>query len=360
MELVGNLTSGIAHDFNNLLTVICNVSELLRTEGDAQRPSVANLLDDLDEATSRATLMTGQLLSLGRAPVAGTENVDLGLAVKGLARTLPRLLGSSVDLEVDASEVAIVNASPAGLQQIVLNLAVNARDALPNGGRIAIHVRVDGGHVSLVAEDDGVGMDEATRARIFEPFFTTKSNGTGLGLATVRELVKRYGGTIEVTSVLGKGTRFEVRFPVVAPSAEDEAAARPSDHPAVPTVQRRLLLVEDDQLVRRSLTRWLNSDGFEVIAVADGEEALSVLGAAENIACVVSDIAMAGLDGERLAGMIAERRPDLPVVLVSGNRTPSADFTASPLRAFVPKPLSQAKLASALARLLAERSPEAG
>jgi signal transduction histidine kinase len=357
MQLVGNLTSGIAHDFNNLLTVMCNVSELLRIEGEARRPAVASLLDDLDEATSRATLMTGQLLSLGRAPVAGAETIDLSLVVKGLARMLPRLLGSSVRLEVDAPEPAVVEASAAGLQQIVLNLAVNAKDALPDGGSIAISVRIDGDQVSLVTEDTGVGMDEATQARIFEPFFTTKSSGTGLGLATVRELVSRYQGVIEVTSAPGKGSRFEVRFPCRAPALEPRRAAAPSDRPPAPSRQRRLLLVEDDQLVRRSLTRWLISDGFEVIAVADGHEALSVLKAACDIACVVSDVAMPGLDGERLAEMLAEQQPDLPVVLVSGNRVPSAAFSASPLRVFVPKPLSQVTLARALARMLAARPP---
>jgi len=358
MELVGNLTSGIAHDFNNLLTVICNVSELLRTEGDVQRPAVASLLDDLDEATSRATLMTGQLLSLGRTPTTSGESVDLSLLVLGLARMLPRLLGSSVRLEVSAPEPALIAASPAGLQQIILNLAVNAKDALPEGGLIKINVHAQGDAVSLVTEDTGVGMDEATQARIFEPFFTTKATGTGLGLATVRELVTRYGGAIQVTSTLGNGTRFEVRFPRPAASSE---ILRSAKHSAPPpplgsiSRQRRLLLVEDDQLVRRSLTRWLISDGFEVIAVADGQEALSVLKAAHDIACVVSDIAMPGLDGERLAALLAEQQPDLPVVLVSGNRTPSADYSASPLRAFVPKPLSQATLSRALSRMLAAR-----
>ena len=356
MELVGNLTSGIAHDFNNLLTVICNVSELLRSEGAAQRPSVAGLLDDLDEATSRATLMTGQLLSLGRAPVSGVETVDLSLAVRALARTLPRLLGEGVRLEVDAPEPAMVNASSAGLQQIVLNFAVNAKDALPDGGRITIAVGVHDDYVSLVADDTGIGMDDATRAHIFEPFFTTKSSGTGLGLATVRELVDRYGGTIEVRSAPGQGSRFEVRFPRPTAPGQPELLPQASDRPPAPSRQHRLLLVEDDQLVRRSLTRWLLSDGFEVIAVADGQEALSVLKAAGDIACVVSDIAMVGLDGERLAEMLAQQQPNLPVVLVSGNRTPSESFAASPLRAFVPKPLSQATLARALARMLAART----
>ncbi|HKO46807.1 MAG TPA: ATP-binding protein [Polyangiaceae bacterium] len=362
MELVGNLTSGIAHDFNNLLTVMCNVSELLRIEGEAQRPGVASLLDDLDEATSRATLMTGQLLSLGRAPVTGEEPIDVSLVVKGLARMLPRLLGSSVRLEVDAPQPAMVNASAAGLQQIVLNLAVNAKDAMPDGGTITIAVRVRDNAVSLVSEDTGIGMDDATRVRIFEPFFTTKSTGTGLGLATVRELVTRYGATIDVISTLGKGSRFEVRFTHRAPTPPPGLTftAQPSDRPPPsggPSRQRRLLLVEDDQLVRRSLTRWLISDGYEVIAVADGNEALSVLKAAGDIACVVSDISMAGLDGERLAALLAEQQPELPVVLVSGNRTPNASFSASPLRSFVPKPLSQITLARALARMLAARTP---
>ncbi len=352
MELVGNLTSGIAHDFNNLLTVMCNVSELLRMERMAERSEVASLLDDLDEATSRATLMTGQLLSLGRAPVAGPEVVDMSAVVRGLARMLPRLLGSGVQLDVDAKTTALVEASPAALQQIVLNLAVNAKDALPEGGRIGISVSTLPGQVVLRTEDGGVGMDEATRARIFEPFFTTKSSGTGLGLATVRELVTRYGGTIDVQSTLGKGSSFEVRFPERTPDIEPRRVRQPSDRPPAPSGQRRLLLVEDDQLVRRSLTRWLISDGYEVIAVADGQEALSVLKAAGDIACVVSDIAMPGIDGERLASLLAEQQPTLPVVLLSGNRTPSASFAASPLRAFVPKPLSQTTLADALARLL--------
>ena len=352
MELVGNLTSGIAHDFNNLLTVMCNVSELLRMERLAERPDVASLLDDLDEATSRATLMTGQLLSLGRAPVAGPKVIDASATVKGLARMLPRLLGSNVQLEVNAPAPAMVEATPAALQQIVLNLAVNAKEAMPDGGRLGITVEVRGEDVLLVAEDGGAGMDEATRARIFEPFFTTKSTGTGLGLATVRELVNRYGGKIAVTSKLGAGTRFEVRFPQRLPPVLPSTSRARSEHPPAVTRQQRLLLVEDDQLVRRSLTRWLISDGFEVIAVADGEEALSVLKAAGDVACVVSDIAMPGLDGERLAAIVAEQRPELPVVLVSGNRVPNDAFFDSPLRAFVPKPLNQRSLSDALARLL--------
>ena len=290
-----------------------------------------------------------------RLGLVGTGAITSAI-VKGLARMLPRLLGSSVRLEVRAPSAAMVQASPAGLQQIVLNLAVNAKDAMPDGGRIRITVEVQGDVVSIITEDNGNGMDEATRARIFEPFFTTKSNGTGLGLATVRDLVSRYAGTIDVVSSPGNGSRFEVHFPCSAPSVEAERPVQAADRPAVPSRQRRLLLVEDDQLVRRSLTRWLISDGFEVIAVADGEEALSVLKAANDIACVVSDIAMPGMDGERLAALLADQQPELPVVLVSGNRTPGLSFSGSPLRAFVPKPLSQTSLADALARLLRAKS----
>jgi len=223
---------------------------------------------------------------------------------------------------------------------------------MPDGGCIRITVEVEGDQVLLVTEDGGIGMDDATRARIFEPFFTTKSSGTGLGLATVRDLVNRCSGQIDVTSELGKGSRFAVSLPRRSAPLESRRPVQPSDRPPPPSRQRRLLLVEDDQLVRRSLTRWLISDGFEVIAVADGHEALSVLKAAGDIACVVSDIAMPGIDGESLAALLAEQQPGLPVVLVSGNRIPGERFSATDLRAFVPKPLSQATLADAIARLL--------
>ena len=353
MQLVGNLTSGIAHDLNNLLTVMRNVSELLRTEISTTPASeVTGLLDDLNDATTRAALMTSQLLSFGRASTHGGELLDLGNAVRNLERMLPRLLGANITVGVDAPAGGIVNASRVAIEQILLNLALNAKEAMPNGGRLQLRVELEPGHVRLVSEDTGVGMDEVTRARACEPFFTTKASGTGLGLATVRELTSHFGGSVRIDSAPGRGARFELTFPRqhAAPPSTNVTSAPPAELAAGP--QPRLLLVEDDQLVRRSLARWLGAEGFEVLAVADGEEALSVLASSADFACVVSDISMPRLDGEQLARALSERYPDLPLILVSGNRSPSLDLIAKPSRAFVPKPLTQLELRLAIARVM--------
>ena len=312
---------------------------------------MTGLLDDLNDATTRAALMTSQLLSFGRSSAQGGELLDLGAAVKSLERMLPRLLGAGVSVEVHAPPGGVVNVSRAAVEQILLNLALNAKEAMPDGGRLSIHVRSEDERVLLVTEDTGVGMDAATRDRAFEPFFTTKASGTGLGLATVRDLVVHFGGSVSVSSSPGRGTRFEIAFPREQQALPVSTAA-PSE-PAPPVAATpRLLLVEDDQLVRRSTARWLSAEGFEVLAVADGEEALAVLASATEIACVVSDIAMPRLDGEALARALAETRPGLPVVLMSGNRSPDSALVELPTRTFVPKPLTQQELRLALARVM--------
>jgi CheY-like chemotaxis protein/anti-sigma regulatory factor (Ser/Thr protein kinase) len=309
------------------------------------------LLDDLDDATSRAKLMTSQLLSFGRTPVTDLKPVDLSAVVHALSRMLPRLLGSTIQVEVHTAPGAWVRASHAGLEQVLLNLAVNARDAMPRGGRLEIRVTVEEQAVVLTARDTGVGMDAATQERIFEPFFSTKAAGTGLGLATVRELVMSFGAAITVQSDPGQGATFEVRFQKLADPAVAAGASR-AQH-AAPRVSGRLLLVEDDQLVRRSVARWLDLDGFEVVAVANGQEALSVLASASGITCVVSDIAMPCLDGEELAAVLAEKFPSLPLVLMSGNRTPAAHLLEGPARTFLPKPLDRSSLRGAIGRVTA-------
>jgi signal transduction histidine kinase/CheY-like chemotaxis protein len=357
MELVGNLTSGIAHDLNNLLTVMRNVSELLRTELSTTPDSeVTGLLDDLNDATSRAALMTSQLLSFGRASTHGRERLDLGNAVRDLERMLPRLLGANIEVQVDAPPGGIVLASRAAIEQILLNLALNAQEAMPNGGRLQLKVEIEPNHVRLVSLDTGVGMDEATCRRAFEPFFTTKASGTGLGLATVRDLTNHFGGSVRVESAPGRGARFELSFPREHTALPSTSTVPGASAPLATGPQPRLLLVEDDQLVRRSLARWLGAEGFEVLAVADGEEALSVLESSTDIACVVSDISMPRLDGEQLAHALGERHPGLPLVLVSGNRSPSLELIAQPSRAFVPKPLTQLELRLAIARVMGTRA----
>lgn len=347
MELVGNLTSGIAHDFNNLLTVISSASHTLRDELPRLDSESRAWLDDLDGATFRATLMTRQLLALGRAPAGERTAVDLGLLVRELGRMLPRLLGSAIDINVAVQEGAIVLASRAGLEQVLLNLAVNARDAMPEGGTLRLEVRVQDDDVVLEASDTGQGMDEATQARIFEPFFSTKTTGTGLGLATVRQLIASFGGTVRMVSHLGHGSAFEIRLPRTNQPLELELDLPSETQNGPPSIRRRLLLVEDDPLVRRGLCRWLGFEGFEVVPVADGEEALALVGSMRGLACVVSDLSMPRLDGEKLASELAERHPQLPLVLMSGNRRPALELLTR-RRAFVEKPVDQARLLAAI------------
>jgi CheY-like chemotaxis protein len=282
--------------------------------------------------------------------VAEQVAIDVSEVVRSLGPMLPRLIGPTVAVELDAPPGAVVRASRAGLEQILLNLAVNAREAMPSGGRLSIRVSRGPENVLLTVEDTGAGMDAATQARIFEPFFTTKESGTGLGLATVREIVARAAGGIGVRTAPGQGTTFEIRLPRVdAPAPAQTAAPEPA--PALQGPQRRLLVVEDDALVRRGLTRFLEREGFEVVAVADGEEALALVSVSKRFACVVSDLAMPRLDGGLLAERLAQEHPTLPLVLLSGNRAPPPAGPGPQRRAFLEKPFEHAALRRAIDEL---------
>ncbi|MCX5741803.1 MAG: ATP-binding protein [Proteobacteria bacterium] len=219
MELVGNLASGVAHDFNNLLMVIRGATDALREDLVEGRPLDGTLLDELDAASDRATLMTRQLLSFGRAQPTEATEVDIGALVSNLGPMLPRLLGSKIAVDIQVVPDAIALASRVGIEQVLLNLAVNARDAMPTGGRLGLRVVTEADHVSVLVEDNGVRMNDELKAQVFTPFFTTKASGTGLGLATVRTALERVGGTISLTSQLGVGTTFEIRLARVTPSA---------------------------------------------------------------------------------------------------------------------------------------------
>lgn len=352
LQLVGSLTSGVAHDLNNLLMVVQSAAETLRAAGTTSDGKEA--LDDLEAATARMSVMTRQLLSFGRGTEGERSPFDVGAVVRALEPMLPRLLGSGVAVQVETVSGALVMATRAGLEQVLLNLAVNARDAMREGGRLTVRVGLEGQHVVLSVEDTGVGMDEATLRQAFDAFFTTKSTGTGLGLATVQRIVAGYGGSVVARSVVGAGTTFEVRIPRTAepiPSREGPSPGHPRPHVA------RVLLVEDDALVRRSLLRMLEGAGFAVVAAADGVAALATLEEAGSFSVVVSDISMPGLDGESLARRLAALRPSLPVVLMSGNRKPDGETLDSPLREFVPKPVTQHTLLAAIERVV--RPPSA-
>lgn len=356
MELVGNLTSGIAHDLNNLLTVIVGASDMLRAQV-AGKSGALGLLDELEGAASRASLMTRQLLSFGRMRSTEKELVDFGAIVSAMSKMLPRLLGQALTVEVRVESGAWVVASRSGLEQILLNLAVNARDAMPEGGSFSLELRVEEDELVLTASDTGVGMTPEVRERVFEPFFTTKATGTGLGLATVHKLVEEYGGTIAIESEPGRGARFTLRLPR-ATVARARAASGPSlQAPAEPASAggsapaTRILLVEDDPLVRKALERILEKSGHEVVAVGDGVEALAALDALDAVHCVVSDVAMPNMDGEALARHLADSRPELPMVLISGNREPSAALSPELARTFLLKPVGSEELERAIERV---------
>ncbi|HWP07582.1 MAG TPA: ATP-binding protein [Polyangiaceae bacterium] len=359
MELVGNLTSGVAHDLNNLLTVIVGTSDILRMRVVDRDPATVSLLDDLEGAASRASLMTRQLLTFGRLESSEHDRLDFGAILKEMSRMLPRLLGHGVSVEVEAGRDCEVMASRAGLEQILLNLAINARDAMPEGGKLRFALSATEDEVVLSAADTGIGMSEEVQARIFEPFFTTKATGTGLGLATVKQLADHYGGTIELESTVGKGTRFTVRFPR-APRKElpasDPMATDLASRPRATHSRGRILLAEDDALVRKALRRALEAGGYDVFAVEDGAQAVSALETEAAFDCIVSDVAMPNLDGEALAHHVTGTQPDLPMVLLSGNRQPSSALSPSLPRTFLMKPIGGDELRDAVARVIARRA----
>lgn len=351
MELVGNLTSGIAHDFNNLLSVVTSASNSLRGSLSLTHPEDEQALDDLDEASGRAILITRQLLSLGRSMVGERETLDLSEVLRSLKKMLPRLLGSGIDVEVETSDVAWVHVPRVGLEQIILNLAVNARDAMPSGGTFRAKVTVTGDRVQLLVSDTGVGMREADKKRIFEPFFSTKATGTGLGLSTVKQQVESSSGTIDVESEPARGAAFRITFPrAVSPEEED----RPSSSKLVsrrPRIAGRVVLVEDEPLVRRATGRVLSSGGYEVLAFADGEEALALCRTSQNISCVITDLVMPRLDGETLARELGLLRPDLPLIMMSGNREPAPELLQRSLSRYLTKPVSAQHLLDAIGEL---------
>jgi len=359
MELVGNLTSGVAHDLNNLLTVIVGTSDILRARIADRDPATVSLLDDLEGAASRASLMTRQLLTFGRLRSNENDRLDFTAILKEMSKMLPRLLGHAVSVDVAAEPECAVMASRSGLEQILLNLAINAREAMPDGGKLRFDLSRTTDEVVLHATDTGHGMSEEVKARVFEPFFTTKATGTGLGLATVKQLVDHYGGSIELESTVGRGTRFTVRFPRAPREdvpASDPRATEEASRPRATGSRGRILLAEDDALVRKALRRALEAGGYHVHAVEDGAQAVTALATEDAFDCIVSDIAMPNLDGEGLAHHVAGTQPDLPMVLMSGNRQPSSALSPALPRTFLMKPIGGDELRDAVARVIARRA----
>jgi signal transduction histidine kinase/ActR/RegA family two-component response regulator len=326
MEAVGQLAGGIAHDFNNLLTVIGGHVYML-DQAAGLGPEHARHLRGITDTVERAGSLTRQLLAFGRRQMLQPTVVDLNAVVRSATRLLEPVVGERVRLETDlAPDLPSVRADVGQLEQVLLNLGLNARDAMPMGGTLRITTsRVDavaGRHVVVSFIDTGVGMDADTVGHIFEPFFTTKrgGRGTGLGLATAYGIIKQSGGDIAVTSAPGKGSTFTITLPVAGASALHSMRAM-IGVPATPTslAGKRVLVVEDDDGVREFVRAALVNEDVTVSIARDGAEGLAVA-RAEGYAfdLVISDVVMPVLSGPQMVGRLRESRPGLPVLFVSG------------------------------------------
>jgi PAS domain S-box-containing protein len=333
MEAIGQLAGGVAHDFNNLLTAIGGNVGLARKQLAPDSPACSNL-DEIRKAVDSAAHLTRQLLAFARRQVVAPKVLDLNEVIRQLSKMLQRLLGEDLELTCELAEgVGRICIDPGQMDQILINLAVNARDAMADGGKLTIETAnvtldeaycrqhsglVAGMYVLLAVSDTGVGMSEEVKRRLFEPFFTTKEvgRGTGLGLAMVYGAVKQHGGHVEVYSGLGQGTTFKVYLPRVEAEAED---VLPDSPQPLAGGSEGLMLVEDDGLVRSLAEEFLSSLGYQVHSFANGSEALAAL---ENlpgtIALLITDVVMPGINGKVLADQCLRLRPQLKVLYTSG------------------------------------------
>jgi PAS domain S-box-containing protein len=368
MQAVGRLAGGIAHDFNNVLMVVSSYADLIQ-QRQVTDEKVARYAEKIRDAAMRAATVTRQLLAFSRQQVLEPEILDLNSVVSDLGKFLPNLLGE---------DVAVVTTLESGLrrakidrgqiEQVIMNLAINARDAMPKGGHFEIktqNIELDaayaaahppmhpGPYVKLSVADSGIGMDAETQAHIFEPFFTTKERGkgTGLGLAMVYGVVKQSGGFIWVTSEAGRGTAFAVYLPQVEEPIT--RASKPSVATATSQGSETILLVEDDEALRAATCEFLQSRGYTVLAAADGAEAMRVCEQhTGTIDVILTDLVMPGVDGVELAKAVATRYPNICVLYMSGY----TDRFVEGLNAetvLLQKPFTLAVLASKLRALLA-------
>jgi len=333
MEAIGRLAGGVAHDFNNMLCAIMANSELAlnaSVEGREVRP----FLNEISAASEQAATLTRQLLAFSRKQVIAPKVIDLGDLLLGLRSMLTRLIGEDVNLRIAVADSAWpVLVDPGQVEQIVLNLAINARDAMPDGGEVTIEVsnapmpdassRAPGGlapgnYVELTVSDTGCGMDPETLTNIFEPFFTTKAmdKGTGLGLATVLGVVQQHGGGIDVTSEPGKGSSFQVYLPRARAHVEPVESRNP---PKPVGGRETVLVVEDDVLVRDVAASILKSLGYDVLVCSSGADALALAGRHEHsIDLLLTDVVMPGMNGRDLAIALTKQRASLRVLYTSG------------------------------------------
>jgi nitrogen-specific signal transduction histidine kinase/CheY-like chemotaxis protein len=369
IESIGRLAGGIAHDFNNLLTAILGYTELLlahRPAEDADRPD----LEEIQRAGLRAASLTQQLLAFSRKQVLLPQDVDLNEAVAGLQSMLVRLIREDIALDcVLADEPAVVRIDPTQIEQVLLNLVLNARDALPGGGHIRLEVahvrhsaaemppelhatRLD--YVRLRVIDDGVGIEPEVRPHLFEPFYTTKAvgKGTGLGLASVYGIVRQSNGCIAVDSEPGRGTVFTMHFPAVTAPVNRDSAAVAEEEPA--RGRETILLVEDEDSVRVVVSAVLRRQGYNVLEAATPHQAIEVFEQhRREVDLLLTDVVMPEMNGPALAQRLVGMRPALRILFISGYVEMSATLDVeNPHVSFLAKPFQASALASKVKKIL--------
>jgi PAS domain S-box-containing protein len=369
MEAVGRLAGGVAHDFNNMLTVISGYSRMTLDELAPVDP-LREYAEECLKAAERAGALTSQLLAFSRRQIMQPRIISPNAVIGQAEKMLHRLIGEDVRLVLGLQpDVGNIRADPGHVEQAIMNLAVNARDAMPLGGQLTIetanvhldenyarsHMGVHPGEFVMIAvSDNGTGMDAATRQRIFEPFFTTKEKGkgTGLGLATVYGIVKQTGGDIWVYSEPGKGSTFKLYFPRIADPAENTAAA-PAE--SFEGERETILVVEDEKAVRDLTVRMLERLGYHILTAGGGDEAIEIAKTHPGeISLLLTDVVMPNMSGRQLADALANHRPDMKVLYLSGY-TEDTIVTHGVLEQgveFLPKPFSREVLGKKLREVL--------
>jgi PAS domain S-box-containing protein len=377
MESVGRLAGGVAHDFNNLLTVILGYGRLLLAklpQGNPSREPIAAICS----AGERAAALTQQLLAFSRRQAMQPRILNLNDVLQATSRLLQRLIGEDIVLEVVPDpHLWNIRADAVQMDQVLMNLAVNARDAMPNGGRLCLETAnrivdaataaryadaVTGPQVRLTVRDTGTGMDEATLSHLFEPFFTTKPQGagTGLGLATVYGIVKQSGGWICVESEPGNGSAFHIYLPIVT-EQKGEAEPGPSSDAAPPVGGATILLVEDQDAVRSLCSAVLRNSGYRVLEAENGEHALQLLATeSDQIDLILTDVVMPGLSGNELAARANRQHAALPVLYMTGyaDREFAPDSPGTPAAQLLRKPFTPSELLNRVRESLRDHRPE--
>jgi two-component system, cell cycle sensor histidine kinase and response regulator CckA len=355
LESLGLLAGGVAHDFNNILAVIASNVSLLATAIPPTHPDF-EIVDEIERAVFRATGLTRQLLAFSRKQPSEPVVLDLNAAIGETRKMLRRMVGEDVIITTSLEpELAHIRIDPGALVQILMNLAVNARDAMPGGGTLSISTRIESGRVVLAVSDTGCGMPPEVQARAFEPLFTTKGlgKGTGLGLSIVRRIVEQAGGEIELESALGVGTTFRFRFPPAVAKADVSGRM-----PVMPVHGKEtVLVVDDDAHVRHAIARSLRACGYGVVEAGDGCVALELLRHNQAIELLVTDIVMPNMNGCQLASEARAQRPGLQVLFMSGyadDVVPRDGVSATDV--VLEKPFRNHTLANRIRKMLDSRS----